>query len=77
MTKETKLREVLETYHNRMSMIDNKAMIDKQKIVERNDLSTKQFYSMLLEVRMEEIEAEDAEQNRAIAQIIEIMKEEK
>lgn len=77
MTKETKLREVLEAYHNRMSMIDSKAAIDKQNILERDDISTKQLYPMLLEVRMGEIEAEDAEQNRAIAQIIEIMREEK
>ena len=77
MTKETKLREVLEAYHDHMSMIDSKAMIDKQKIVERDDISRKQLYPMLLEVSMREIEEEDAEQNRAIARIISIMREEK
>lgn len=77
MTLETKLRLVLETYHGRMSMADSKALIDKQKIMERNDLSTKQLYSMLMEIRMEEIEREDSAQNIAIHDIIEIMKEEK
>lgn len=76
MTKENKLREILEAYHNHMSIVDSKARIDKQKIVERDDISTKQLYSMLLEVSMEEIEQEDSAQNKAIAEIIEIMKEE-
>lgn len=75
MTKENKLRIVLESYHNHMSIVDSKARIDKQKIIERDDISTKQLYSMLMEVCMEEVEQEDFAQNKAIAEIIKIMRE--
>lgn len=75
MTIETKLRVVLEEYHNTMDMVESKLRLDKEKVVERNDLSTKEMYSLLAEIRMEEIERETAEQNKAISQIISIFKE--
>lgn len=75
MTTETKLRVVLEDYHNIMDMVESKFRLDKEKVVERNDLSTKEMYSLLAEIRMEEIERETAEQNKAISQIISIFKE--
>lgn len=77
MTQETKLRLVLENYHDRMAMVDSKATIDKQKIIERNDLDTNQLYHMLMEVNMQAVEQEDEAQNRAIAEIIKIMEGDK
>lgn len=77
MTQETKLRLVLENYHDRMSMVDSKATIDSQKIIERNDLNTNQLYHMFMEVSMQAVEQEDEAQNRAIAEIIKIMEGDK
>lgn len=76
MTLETKLRLVLETYHNQISVLDSKAEIDRMKVIERNDLSTSQFYQALSEIAMDQVEQENLRQNEAISRIITIFKEE-
>lgn len=76
MTLETKLREVLEKYHSQMSMVDSKARIDTEKVVERDDLNTRQLYQALSEIAMDQVEQENIRQNEAISRIITIFKEE-
>lgn len=76
MTLETKLRQVLETYHDQMSILDSKALIDKEKVVERDDLNTRQLYQALSEIAMDQVEQENLRQNEAISRIITIFKEE-
>ena len=75
MTVEMKLRDILDVYSDHVAMLDSKARLDREAIMERsNEYSRTELTQLILTVNMDYAQALNARQNRAIQSILNAVK---